>query len=463
MGLFDAFKKPVSGARVPAKGIPAKASLLSSNGNSLGDHHEGMIPAPASRVIEHRMLFVGLDPVWFEGVARELARLAPNWECQQAATTDFGLLALKTDSFQTLVLSGSSAGQFIHLPQTASAVRVVLCDGKDRAETARWNAAGAHPLPLTTDPASLIANVRRIAQVQEWVTGVGMRKLLLQCRKLPAMPQLYSQVTAELASPTGCIEAVARHIAQDPVMTAKLLQVVNSAFFALGREVTQPIEAVLFLGAERTRSLILLAGVFTQYENINCPGFSVEQIWNHSLQVGNFARTVAMAETRSATIAEAAFTAGLVHDMGKLILAANVPAMCQAIEQIHTLKLVTQREAELQVLGATHAELAAGLMGTWGLPLPVLEAVAWHHVPTRSSDKGFSLLTAVHAANVFAGEMGCGGGGNAMPVKFDHTYLDQVGLGDRRNDWRKACNLPARQEEDSEHAICRARRAAKIN
>jgi HD-like signal output (HDOD) protein len=409
------------------------------------------------------VLFVGLDSAGFERLARELSHLAPEWECQLKPTAELATSSLTQDSWQTLILTGDAAAKLVSLPQAAACVRVVLCDGKDRAATARWNAAGAHPLPLTTDAASLVANVKRIAQVQEWVTGVGMKKLLLQCRKLPAMPHLYSQVTAELASPTGCIEAVARYIAQDPVMTAKLLQVVNSAFFALGREITQPIEAVLFLGAERTRSLILLAGVFTQYDNINCPGFSVEQIWNHSLQVGNLARTVAMAETRSAPIAEAAFTAGLVHDMGKLILAANVPAMCQAIEQIQTLKMVSAREAELQVLGATHAELAAGLMGTWALPLSVLEAVAWHHVPTRSADTGFSLLTAVHAANVFAGEMGCGSSSKGLPEKFDHAYLDQVGLGDRRNDWRKACNLPARQEEDSEYAICRARRAAKIN
>lgn len=463
MGLFDTFKKTATAKGVTSSVSAAKPSFPTSNRNPLNDQREAGIPAPESRVIEQRLLFVGMESSWFQGVERDLARLEPNWNCQLIADTEQALLALQAEACPTLILSSASAGQLANVPQTSSLVRIVLCDGKDRGETARWNAAGAHPLPLTTDAAGLAANVRRIARVQEWVAGDGMKKLLAQCRKLPAMPRLYSQVTAELSSPNGSIEAVAQHIAQDPVMTAKLLQVVNSAFFALGREITHPTEAVMFLGAERTRSLILLAGVFTQYESVNCPGFSAEQIWNHSLQVGNLARTVAMAETRNAKFAEAAFTAGLVHDMGKLILAANVPAMCVAIEQIHTLKKVTQREAELQVLGTTHAELAAGLMGTWALPLPVLEAVACHHVPTRSADKGFSLLTAVHAANVFADEAGCGTGGSALPERFDHAYLDQIGMGDRRNDWRKACNLPAKQEEDSEHALCRARRAAKIN
>ena len=467
MGLFDTFRKTAITKSADGSTNSTKSASVASNRLTPGDRRENAILAGESRAIEQRLLFVNVDAGWFQTVERELMRLESRWGCQSVNTVEQATTVLQEESYHALVLSAAVANDAAlnsaFATSAPTSVRIVLCSGNDRAETARWNAAGLNPLPLSTDAANLAAQVNRIARVQEWLTDVGMKKLLAQCRKLPAIPKLYSQVTAELASPNGSIDVVAQHIAQDPVMTAKLLQVVNSAFFALGREVTNATEAVMFLGAERTRSLILLAGVFTQFENVKCPGFSAEQIWNHSLQVGNLARTVAMAETKNAKTAEAAFTAGLVHDMGKLILAANVPAMCQAIEQIHDNKKVTQRAAELQVLGTTHAELAACLMGNWALPLPVLEAVAWHHAPTRSADTGFSLLTAVLVGDVFAYEMGCGSGGSALPEKFDHAYLDQIELGDRRNDWRKACNIPAKQEEDSEHARLRARRAAKIN
>ncbi len=246
-------------------------------------------------------------------------------------------------------------------------------------------------------------------------------------------------------------------------MTAKILQVVNSAHFGLGRVITEAYEAVLFLGAERTRSLLLLAGVFTQFEDLHCPGYSGEQIWQHSLQVGNLARTITVAEVKNVKLAEAAFTAGLIHDLGKLILMANVPGMCAAIGRLRTAKQLTLRDAELQVLGTTHAELAAGLLGNWGLVLPVLEAVVWHHCPTRSPDREFTLLTAVHAANVFAHESGSGDGTTAMPERFDHQYLLRIQRGDRRNDWRKACGIPLQLEEDIEHARIRERREAKVN
>lgn len=467
MGLFDTFRKTAVTKSVDGSAVSTNSASKISSRLATGDRRDDVILTGEPRVIEQQLLFVNVDAGWFQAVERDLMRLESRWGCQSVNTVEQAVGALQKESYRALVLSAAAANDAaLNAAFTApspAVVRIVLCSGNDRAETARWNAAGLHPLPLSTDAANLAAQVNRIARVQEWLTDAGLKKLLAQCRKLPAIPKLYSQVTAELASPNGSIDVVAQHIAQDPVMTAKLLQVVNSAFFALGREVTNATEAVMFLGAERTRSLILLAGVFSQFENVKCPGFSAEQIWNHSIQVGNLARTVAMAETKNAKTAEAAFTAGLVHDMGKLILAANVPTMCQAIEQIHVHKQMSQREAELQVLGTTHAELAACLMGNWALPLPVLEAVAWHHAPTRSADESFSLLTAVHVANVFAYELGCGAGGSALPEEFDHGYLDQIDLGDRRNDWRKACNVPTKQDEDAKHARLRARREAKIN
>ncbi len=465
MGLFDTFKKSVS-AKETASTATQKSTTPVAARNPNTDQSGGVITSASRDLsnITEKLLFVGTPADWSQVIDRDLHRLQQTWGLQFLPDTTQAIQALQEELYAVVVQASAAAD-----PALAEAlkkistktVRVVLCDTADRSEVARWSATGANPISQTTDAANLAANISRIARVQEWMADAGIKKLLALCRKLPAMPKLYAQVSKELSSPNGSIDVVAQLIAQDPVMTAKILQVVNSAFFALGRQVSEPSDAVMFLGAERTRSLILLAGVFTQFDGVGCPGFMPEPIWNHSLQVGALARTITMAETKNAKLAEAAFTAGLIHDMGKLILAANVPAMCNSIEQLHKSKQLTQREAEMQVLGTTHAELAACLLGTWALPLPVLEAVAWHHHPERSSDKGFTLLTAVHAANVFAYELGCGSGTNALPETFDHPYLIQIGLGATRNDWRKACNVPHRAEEDAEHAKFRIRHDAK--
>jgi HD-like signal output (HDOD) protein len=464
MGLFDTFKKTVS-AKDSASTTTQKSSAAAASRNPNTDQSSGVITSASREAVTHKLLIVGSPTDWNQVIDRDLHRLQPTWGLQFVPDATQAVAALH-EEFHAIIIQAASAADATVAEALkkvpAKTVRVVLCDTSDRSEVARWSMTGANPISQSTDAANLAANISRIARVQEWMADAGIKKLLALCKKLPAMPKLYAQVSKELSSPNGSIDVVAQLIAQDPVMTAKILQVVNSAFFALGRQVSEPSDAVMFLGAERTRSLILLAGVFTQFEGVGCPGFMPEPIWNHSLQVGALARTITMAETKNAKTAEAAFTAGLIHDMGKLILAANVPAMCSAIEQLHKSKQLTQREAEMQVLGTTHAELAACLLGTWALPLPVLEAVAWHHHPTRSPDKGFTLLTAVHAANVFAYELGCGTGTSALPEVFDHPYLIQIGLGDNRNDWRKACNVPQRIEEDAEHAKFRMRRDAKI-
>jgi putative nucleotidyltransferase with HDIG domain len=242
-------------------------------------------------------------------------------------------------------------------------------------------------------------------------------------------------------------------------MSAKILQVANSAFFGLTQEVTDTAEAVMVMGTERVRSLILLAGVFSQYDGAKCPGFSAEPIWKHSVQVAMFARAITFAELNDAKIAETAFTAGLLHDIGKLVLAGNVPEMYEAVWRTRVNKKISDREAERIVLGITHAEVGACLLASWGLPLPILEAIAWHHEPMKSAEKGLSLLAAVHAANVFAQEAGFGSGEDSRD-SVNVLYLLQAGLGECCARWRGHCGLAGLPEKTTTEERLRQRREA---
>src|SRR5262249_48295770 len=119
-------------------------------------------------------------------------------------------------------------------------------------------------------------------------------------------------------------------------------------------------------------------------------------------------------------------------DIGKLLLAANLPAeYSQMIEQAQRRHL-TLREVEFEILGTTHAEVGACLLGTWGLPLPILEAIAWHHLPQLSEDRTFSLLTAVHVADAMDREKAARGA-DMLVSRMDAGYLKRLDLADRRN------------------------------
>jgi hypothetical protein len=154
----------------------------------------------------------------------------------------------------------------------------------------------------------VLAQLERELLVESWLTNKEVRQRISAFRKLPSIPSIYNQVIAELESPSGSFDKVAKLIAQDPVMTAKILQVVNSALFALSSAVTKPEEAVLILGAERTKALVLAVPVFTRLDSRACPGLSPDGIWQHSMEVATFARLVVLSEKCSVSDADAAFT-----------------------------------------------------------------------------------------------------------------------------------------------------------
>ena len=246
-------------------------------------------------------------------------------------------------------------------------------------------------------------------------------------------------------------------------MSAKILQMVNSAFFGLAQEVTDTYQAVMVMGVERVRSLILLTGIFSQYDASKCPDFSVESVWNHSLQTGVFARAITFVETKDAPTAEAAFTAGLLHDIGKLILAGNLPQMYATVRRLQTSKELSCQEAEMMTIGVTLPELGASLLGTWRLPLPILEAIAWHQRPQRAKDTHFSLLTAVHVANVLTQERQKQSAGETEDGGIDGHYLHQIGITDDGNRWRALCGLDPKSGLQTLAERVRRRREAQDN
>lgn len=303
----------------------------------------------------------------------------------------------------------------------------------------------------------ILAQFERELVVESWLANQQTRQLIAKFRNLPSVPTIYNQVIAELESPTGSFDEVARLIAQDPLMTAKILQVVNSAIFAPSTPITRAEEAVLLLGTQRTQALVLAVPMFTKYESAACPGVAPDKIWQHSMEVAGFARAIAVRAGHT-ELADAAFTAGLLHDIGKLLLAANLTKEYAEVHR-HCEELAAPVfQVERQHLGTTHAEAAACLFGMWGLPLPVLEAIAHHHQPLRSEHDTFTALTAVHAANAFFYE-------RRQPdvTLLDNAYVARLGLLDARNEWRLACGLPARFEEASLRDKIRLRQDARTN
>jgi putative nucleotidyltransferase with HDIG domain len=254
-----------------------------------------------------------------------------------------------------------------------------------------------------------------------------LRRLVSQIEVLPSHPNIYNALLTELGSVDASIERVAKIIASDIGMTAKVLQLVNSSFFGLAQRISDPRQAVKRLGIRKLEPLVLTAGVFTQAENIHLRGFDFSAFADHGLAVANRAKQIVNHVSGNAKDAENAFLAGMLHDVGKLVLACNLPEQYQAAIDSATRRRVPLWKAEFETFDASHSEVGAYLVGLWGLPDPIVEAIAFHHAPLKSSPRGFTPLTAVHVANALEHKEYRRDDSKGR-VDVDEAYLDALGM-----------------------------------
>jgi HD-like signal output (HDOD) protein len=395
------------------------------------------VPSSATRHI----LFVSTDATEIAGVESGLADMRPKWEVefiQAPAEATESLGRTKFDAVVVdLLLPGQAGVRLLKdvMELAPEAVRLGLTSAPER-QAIQQVGAPAHQLLLKPcDPKVLKAVLARAFASQDFLAHEQFKKLVSNITSLPVLPQSYTELMQELKSEEPSLERAGQIVARDAGLSAKILQLVNSAFFGLGRAIAHPSEAAMFLGSETLKALVLTLQVFSQFNQIRLKEFNVENVWKHSWATGVLAKRLCEFEEADRAVTDEAFLAGLLHDVGKLVLAANYPSRLEAtIRQARDNK-ITFWEQEYRDYGASHAELGGYLLGVWGLPSGVVEAVAFHHRPAQARRQTFSALTAVHAANTI-GKLEpspC----DLMHQPVDVDYLRSLGLAERVEGWQK--------------------------
>ncbi len=439
MGLLQAIKAAISGKRGPVETGPRAGIEATAEG------------VPAVLAVPRRILFVESDPATRDLLGACLPALAERWPSQVVVSVGDGLAELGKGGFEGLVVSSELEGgpgiDFLERARqlVPSIATFMLSTPEQRTELSKRPGLPPHFLAQPPTASELSDALERGFLLNRWMDGAAARPLLTRMTNLPAVPSLYARVMRELRSDDPSIDAVGKLIAQDPALTAKILQMVNSPVFALGRPICEAVDAVTFLGAERTKALILMASLSLHGSLTPCDGFSQESFWQHSLAVATIGRLVGLKELKSASIADTCFTAGLLHDIGKLLFASNLPKEYGEVIAAAKAKAISVHQAELEAFGVTHGELGASLLGTWGLPMTVLEAIAWHEHPSAANAPGYSAVTVVHVANVLEYEKRGGAEHDGAP-QFETSYLQSLDLAERPNAWRALVGCPARSE-----------------
>ena len=205
------------------------------------------------------------------------------------------------------------------------------------------------------------------------------------------MPKTYGRLQAALSSPTVTAGEVGDIVNADAAIASKVLQITNSAFFRLRKPMVRIKDAVTYLGFATMRNLVLSAEIFSQWSPQSLPNVDPERLQSHAQAAAAACKSLAGGRASP----DDAWLAGLLHDIGYWILVQECPRELKAALELSRSRHLPLFECEKLTTGATHAEVGAYLLGLWGLPYSIVEAVALHHTPTAVTAHGYDLLGAL--------------------------------------------------------------------
>ena len=379
-----------------------------------------------------------------KGLQRSLRKIRTEWEMCFTASSKEALEILSSESFDVIVsdlrMPEMDGAQLLDevkrlYPQV---VRIILSGQVDQEMTFKSVQLAHQSLSKPCDAEILKQTLNKLFVLRNLLQDESIKRIIAQTETLPSLPSIYTEVIKELQGSDPSVKKIGDIIATDLAMTAKILQVVNSAFFGLVRKISNPREAVMLLGTETIKALVLSVKIFSEFNQKKFTWFNFDVLFNHSMSVSMFAQTISKEERLDPYLVNNSLMAGMFHDLGKLILVTNFQEdyqkiLVEAQQNKHHLW-----ELENDMFGTSHAEIGAYLIGLWGLDYPVIEAIAYHHCPGKSLADSTGLLTAVHFGDAYD-RLDLGENISGELKQLDRGYLENLGVGHRITNWQLVC------------------------
>jgi putative nucleotidyltransferase with HDIG domain len=403
-----------------------------------------------------RLLFVDDEKMVLDGLRRALHGMRNEWEMRFTDTPAVALEIMETEPFDAIIsdmrmplMDGVELLEKVK-ELHCDVVRIIL-SGQSKRETIIRSIVPAHQ--FLSKPCDIQELKQRLGQAfitRDLLRNQSLAAIVSRLRSVPSLPALYSELSAALEAEDTSLGQIEKIISKDVGMAAKILQLANSAFVGAHTHVSSLREAVSLIGAETVRSLTLSIHVFSQFDRHSIVAAYLPAVWNHSVAVASLAESIAKLETGSKSMAENCFTAGLLHDVGKIVLFAEMPQEYQQLIGRLTTDARSMSVLELELMGCTHEHVGAYLMSIWGLPVSIIEAVQFHHAPSETAQTQFSALTAVHCADAIASVSDKSS--LNRDSELDTAYLESLGLSEKIPLWQKLYEeyLAAAANKDSD-------------
>ena len=394
--------------------------------------------------MKKRILFVDDEPMVLNGLQRTLRKMRHEWEMMFTSSSDEALQILETNPLDVVVtdlkmpeMDGTQLLAAIK-KRHPHVVRIILSGHVKHDMTLQSLQIAHQSLAKPCDADILKKTLIKLFALKDILSDDSIKKIVAQIDSLPSMPAIYTEIVEEMQSEDPSIKKVGEIIARDASMTAKILQVVNSVFFGLSRKINSTQQAVMLLGLETIKSLVLSVKIFSEFSRKKFSWFNIDELFNHSMSVSCYAQAIVKNEKMDRDLVSNSLMAGILHDLGKLILATNFPKPYREVLTAAQNSGHNLWDLEYETFGTSHAEIGAYLMGLWNLENQIIEAIAFHHRPAQSMAQDMGLLTAVHIGNALD-HKGHQQEAEQPDRQFDIEYLDSLGVANRLPQWRQVC------------------------
>ena len=377
-----------------------------------------------------RILFVDDEADVLQGMRRTLREMRHEWSMEFATSGAAALEELAKTPADVIVsdmrMPGMDGWELLGevkklYPQT---VRLVLSGHAEARSIMRAVGTAHQYLAKPCESATLKAAITQTYRLRDLLSSDRLAQLVGRVDTLPSAPKAFQEILACLQGPDASVADAAKIIGHDVAMTANVIKLVNSAFFGMRQPVSTADRAVAYLGLDTLGTLVLGHGVFKSGVTTGIEGFSLERLWQHSFDVAAAARMVALNQ-KLQPMADEAFLGGMLHDVGKVVFATRLAAGSDG-------PAVSAEDAVAQ-MEAHHAEVGAYLLGLWGFPNSIVEAVAFHESPTKAMSEGLSLPALLHIADRLVHQRNPQ---SSAPVReLEPGLLDALGLADRWPVW----------------------------
>ncbi len=387
-----------------------------------------------------RILFVDDEVGVLQGLQRMLFEMADHWDMAFVDSAEKALHELSEAEFDVIVsdmrmpsMDGATLLAHVH-SEYPNVVRIILTGHSEMEATLRAMPVAHSFLTKPCKPGVLEEVVRRSCELQVLLRAEGLRTLVGGVAGLPVKPEVYSRLTEAIADPHVEMGQLARIVSRDVGLASKVLHLTNSSFFGHRKNFVSVEQAVAFIGIRMLRKVVLSAEVFSAFSpKQSLGGLSLDSEQKHGLACAGIARRI----SPDPETGEYAFLGGMLHDVGKLVLAMRSPKTMRQLIKVKRPGDSVAPDVEEGIAGTSHGRIGAYLLGLWGLEYPLVEAVAYHHDPSSVGSSSFDLPTILHVADALAHEIENERYGRKAEVALDLEHLARIGVKDKLEAWRE--------------------------